>query len=290
MSDHAEEYTRSGCEKRSLDVRCLIPALDQGGWRASLRTTLNGLFGVSKVYQLFERAVLSGDPKTKHAHDNIFLAVLRKNEMTMDYADFAQQLPQKGPCIVVANHAFGGADALALSGICVQLRSDTRILANAMTAELPGISEWTIPLQILGEDGATHTNRLAMKKAMEVLWSGGLLVVFPAGAVSRWQAELGRVADPKWSDHVARLAVNSSATVIPVRFFGRNPAWFELLGRIHPVLYSALILRVFLAARAQRIKFRAGNRIETDNLRKLESVQDITFALRQAVESIKEDQ
>lgn len=267
--------------KRDMDVGALIPWLDHGGWRGLLRDGINGLLGVNEAYEVFEKA-------TKREDTNVFLAVLEEMEMPIHHEGLIERLPDTGACIVVSNHPFGGADAIALTGVCIARRPDTRVLANAVTAGLPGASAWTIPLQIMGEDGATRSNRGAMKEALAHLNAGGVLVVFPSGAVSRWRSELGRVADPEWSDHVARLAVHAGVPVIPVRFFGKNPSWFEVLGVIHPMLRSALLIRVFLSSRGKALRFCAGAGIPAETLGNIRGKKDKTAMLRAAVEEIWE--
>jgi len=249
--------------------------------------------GVMEAYQVFENAERAQQEKQGKQgkggqKGNVFLSVLDEMSMTMDHGNLEQHIPDTGSAIIVANHPFGGADAIALSGLCISKRPDTQVLANAITAELPGTEKWTIPLQILGEDGATHSNRAAMKGALALLRAGGILIVFPAGAVSRWRTDLGRVADPVWTGHVARLSTKTGSPVLPVRFFGKNPPWFEILGVIHPLLRSALILRVFLAARGQSLRFRAGPMIEADALSELNDIDEMTGSIRMAVESIPE--
>lgn len=276
-----------------MDVGYVIPSLNKSGWRGSLRDGINFLMGVMEAYQVFENAERAQQTQNwqngqGEQQGNVFLSVLDEMKMTMDHGNLEQTIPDTGPAIIVANHPFGGADAIALSGLCISKRPDTRVLANAITAELPGTEKWTIPLQILGEDGATHSNRAAMKESLSLLRAGGILIVFPAGAVSRWRTDLGRVADPTWTGHVARLSTKTGAPVLPVRFFGKNPAWFEILGVIHPILRSALIVRVFLAARGQCLRFCAGPMIEADTLREQKAADKMTEFIRMAVESIPE--
>lgn len=267
-----------------MDVGYVFPSLNRSGWRGSLKDALNRVLGVQQAYQIFERA----EQKQTEGCTNVFLAALEEVAMTMDYGDLVDRIPSSGAAIVVANHPFGGADAIALTGLCARKRPDTRVLANAITAELPGTEKWTIPLEILGETGATQSNRGAMKQSLSLLRSGGILVVFPAGAVSRWRRDLGRVADPEWTDHVARLAAKTGVPVLPVRFFGKNPPWFEFLGAIHPILRSALIVRVFLAGRGQKVMCRPGSSIGSESLVRLGDTAKMTAAIRSAVESIPE--
>lgn len=267
----------------TMDIGQLIPALSGDGWRAVIRNTLHQILGIYETYALFAR----GRDQELAGGKNVFLNVLAEQGMPLDHGDLKNRIPAEGPVVVVANHPFGGADAIALTGICADARPDTRVLANAMSADLPGTSKWSIPLHIMGGEGSTSMNLQAMKSAMAHLRNGGVLVVFPAGAVSRWRNDIGRVADPEWSPHIARLAMKTAAPILPVRFFGKNSGWFEIIGAIHPLLRSSLIVRVFLMAQGKSVRFRAGDVIPADRLTPL-TVQEATEMLRQAVEELPE--
>ena len=278
MADHHEVEELPA----SMNIAELIPALDGDGWKQGLRNFLHRLLGLYEIHRVFSAA----SEAENHGTKNLFSNVLDELRMTMDLGDLRQQIPSVGPVVVVANHPYGGCDAVALSGVCMEMRSDTKVLANAMAADLPGADRWLIPLLIMGEEGSTDLNRQAMKETLEHLRSGGLLVVFPAGAVSRWRNDLGRIADPDWSPHIVRLAEKTDAPVLPVRFFGKNPLWFELLGNMHPLLRSAFIIRVFVNMKGKKICFRPGSLIEPGDLRQEMSAEETTKMVRDAVESI----
>ena len=267
----------------TMDIGQLVPALSGGGWRQGVRGMLHCVLGLYQTNALFARA---RDVESAGG-DNLFLGVLEERKMALDCGDLPRQIPAEGPVVVIANHPFGGADAIALTGVCAGVRADARVLANAMSSDLPGMDKWAIPLHIMGEEGSTSMNRQAMKSALAHLRAGGLLVVFPAGAVSRWRDDLGRVADPGWSPHIVRLIIKTRASVVPVRFFGRNPVWFEMLGAIHPLLRSALIIRAFLAAGGKPVRFRASLPISHDVLAD-KTAEDATEILRATVERVEE--
>ncbi len=263
-----------------IDIGYVFPWLNKSVRRRVWRDKINDILGFTKAHEMFLKGKAQPNPNT-------FLNVLKEMRMQLDYGDLLEKIPETGSVIVIANHPFGGADAIALSGLCIQKRLDVKVLANAMGARLPGMKQWTIPLQILGEDGATQSNRAAMKDALGHLRSGGVLVVFPAGAVSRWRNDLGRIADPPWSEHVARLALKTQTSVLPVKIFGHNPGWFELLGRIHPMVRSALIVRVCLSSRGQLIRCRASKLISVEKLEEREKNKSLTRYLREKVEEIR---
>ena len=266
-----------------MDIAELVPSLSGSGWKAWLRDCLHNLLGIYTVHKIFSKA----ESVQKHGGKNVFLNVLQEMNMPWDIGDFFQRIPSSGPVVVVSNHPFGGADAIALSGLCADARPDTQVLANAMSSDLPGTAQWTIPLHIMGEDGATGMNRHAMKASLDHLRAGGVLVVFPAGAVSRWRNDLGRIADPEWSPHIMRLATKTGASVLPVRFFGKSPLWFELLGNIHPMLRSAMIVRAFLTMKGQTIRLRAGDLLEIQEIHAEKSAEELTQFVRGVVESLE---
>ena len=125
QQDHEDELPR-----RSMDVGYVIPSLNKSGWRRSLRDGINSLMGVMEAYQVFENA----ERAQQGQQGNVFLSVLDEMKMTMDHGNLDQHIPETGPAILVANHPFGGADAIALIGLCISKRPDTQVLANAITA------------------------------------------------------------------------------------------------------------------------------------------------------------
>ena len=87
-------------------------------------------------------------------------------------------------------------------------------LGNAELAAIPGMGERLLPLRILGEQGAERGNIATLRRALAHLRAGGLLGIFPAGAVAHWHWESARVEDPPWPPHAARLIRKSGADIV----------------------------------------------------------------------------
>ena len=119
------------------------------------------------------------------------------------------------------------------------------VMANALLARIPELRDLFIFVDPFGGSTATSGNIAPLKQCLRVLDDGGLLGVFPSGAVSHPRLEHGRltVADPDWSPTVARLIRKTGATVVPVHFSGRNSRLFQVLGLAHPLLRTAMTLK-----------------------------------------------
>ncbi len=260
---------------RFLPIEDRLPILAGEGWRATLREAVEGLMGLTEVRRRADRLA-----ERVAEGEETFKAFLDIMEIELDGKGVADAIPSKGPVVMIANHPHGGAEPLALTTLALRARPDVKVFGNVEVQALAGIEKWLLPLEILGE-GAARKNLSVMKQALNHLRGGGLLAVFPAGAVSHWQRETGRVEDPPWPPHTARIVNKSGASVLPVRFFGQNGPLFQALGMIHPLLRSALIPRAFLAMRGRTVRCRAGMVLNRSDLPR--DPEEINIALRRAV-------
>lgn len=245
-------------EREPFDVRDAIPALAGDGWRKAVRWGIDGVLGLREVRRRFHAATLQPGES--------FAEAVRSYGLSFDPAPFAKVVPRTGPVVVMANHPFGGADALTFGAMCRAIRPDDMLLmANATAARLPVLGDHMLPLSILGDEESARKNAPSLKRTLIHLRAGGLLAVFPSGEVASWKG--AAVEEAPWSPHIAALAIKCGATVIPMRFFGRTPAWLHLAGGIHPLLRTALLPRVLLSMRGQHVEYGIGEPIEPGILR-----------------------
>jgi putative hemolysin len=185
------------------------------------------------------------------------------------------RIPATGPVVVVANHPFGGLEGLALAKMLLSVRPDTRILANFLLSRLPELRELFVFADPFGGGAAAGRNIGSLRESLRVLEGGGLLALFPSGAVARPRLENGRltVADPDWNPAVAWLVRKSQATVVPVHFSGRNSWLFQVLGLVHPLAGTAMLPREFCNKRETAVTARVGRPVTYDRLARLPACQ-----------------
>lgn len=179
-----------------------------------------------------------------------------------------ERIPRTGPAIVVANHPYGGLEGLFLIAELQRHRSDSLFIANELLARIPEIRDVLLPVDAFGGARAARKNAKSLRAALKHVRGGGLLVLFPAGAVSHLQLSAGRVCDPPWQSVAAGLLRRCESPVVPVYFGGGNSAVFQALGLLHPTMRTVMLTRELLNKRHRTIPVRIGRPIGAERLAK----------------------
>lgn len=239
-----------------------------------LEKTIELISGLRRCQQLYEHL------DTELPAEQFPSAAL--NSLSVDYqvAPHAQsRIPQTGPCILIANHPFGGIEGLILIDLLSKIRPDVKVMANYLLARIPELRDRLIEVDPFGGENAARTNLTPLRQALNWLKQGGLLVMFPAGEVSSYQPGQG-VCDPPWSSTLSRLVKKSKSPVLPVFFLGDNGPLFQLAGRIHSSLRTLLLPRMMLNKAGKIIELRIGNLLSTKKLSNFDCPRKLNDYLR----------
>ncbi len=172
-----------------------------------------------------------------------------------------ENIPKKGPAVVVGNHPFGGIEGILMAELLLSCRPDVKIMANALLNRIPQLRKLTIPVDPFSRSGSTRVNVGPMRAALRWLKNGGMLLAFPAGEVSHLRLPSLEIADPAWSPTIGRLIRHAGAPVLPVFFRGNNGPGFQAAGLIHPRLRTALLARQLMGMRGRTVPIAIGRPI-----------------------------
>ena len=186
-------------------------------------------------------------------------------------------IPKKGPVIVVANHPYGGLDGIVLYSLLQKVRPDFKIMANDVLKLITEFKKQFILVDVFNEKAPQ--NRAAIKEALKHLSKDGLLAVFPAGEVSRYEFGKKKVTDKNWNDSFARLARMSGAQIVPIHFSGRNSLLFQLAGLAHPILRTALLPRQMMK-KNRKIQVRVGQPLKQREIKQFSSSEQLSNFIR----------
>jgi putative hemolysin len=221
-------------------------------WLSFAGLSVDRLLGIATIDGLYQRGKLATLPPLEFSSASLgVLGVKVAPVRTLVDAG----MPAVGPVLIVCNHPFGAVEALVLADALRGVRCDVRFLANAglrVFRELDPLLIATDPLRV------TQQNISSIRACDAHLEAGGVLVLFPAGRVSSFVADRGRITDFAWNRLVGRLALATGATILPVYFHGRNSRAFHVFGRIWDRLKLLMLPRELLRLRGRTVSYCAG--------------------------------
>ncbi len=175
-----------------------------------------------------------------------------------------KRIPKDKPFIVVANHPFGGIDALMLLKIFAEIRPDMKAMANFLLQKIEPIKELIFPVNPFDTRKDVKSSFAGIKNALSHLEEGRSLAIFPAGEVSSYQPDSGIIQDREWQISILKFIKKAGVPIVPVYFQGTNSRFFHLLGQIHPILRTAKLPSELFNKKNKTIKIRIGNPIPID--------------------------
>lgn len=183
-----------------------------------------------------------------HGHEqhpgNFFDGIIASMGVSYELEPAAlERIPEKGPVVIVANHPYGGLEAVITASIVLRRRADLRIMGNYLLSRIHEMRPHLIQVDPFDSKTSIRTNIGPLRNSIDWLKNDGILLTYPAGTVSHFSYASREISDPPWDKSIARIIRKTNSTVIPIYFPGHNGPLFQLSGLIHPVLRTAQIPR-----------------------------------------------
>ncbi|MFH0729523.1 MAG: GNAT family N-acyltransferase [Pseudomonadota bacterium] len=189
-------------------------------------------------------------------------------------------IPKTGPLVVVSNHPFGAIEGIILAELFLSIRPDIKVMANSMLNRIARMNPLLIPVNPFKSSKSAHANIGSIRYATQWVNQGGVLLIFPSGAVSHFHFTRREISDPPWNPVAGKIVRKTQAPVLPVYFSGSNGKLFQVLGMVHPWLRTALLPRELLNKRRRRIEMKIGNVLPYGQLKKFDGEDRLTPYLR----------
>lgn len=221
-------------------------------------------------------------------------AVLKEFEVEFDYyEEELKRIPKEGPFITVSNHPLGGIDGIILLKLISQVRPDYKVMANFLLQKVEPLKEYFIPVNPF-DNKNLKSSYSGLKDSMAHVAAGHPLGIFPAGEVSTYKFEEGKVTDKPWEESAIKMIQKMNVPVVPVYFQARNSAFFYLLSLLHPTLRTAKLPSELRGQKNKSIRIRIGRAIyekEQSGYKTTEHygafLRQRTYLLRQALSPSK---
>ncbi len=269
---HSIQITEAG--GFHLPSKTFLPSLAPG----LLRSAVEKLMLLKQLYAVYDLA------RSAEGDASIFDRLLDSMNVRaiVSEADIAR-IPKRGPVVVVANHPFGLIEGPVLGSILRRVRTDVKVMANSLMAAMPEVAGHCILVNPFGGREALRSNRRGLKEAIGWLRNGGMLVIFPAGAVAHIDVKRREITDPEWSPAVGRIIRMTGAPVLPMYFAGKNSALFHIAGMVHPAVRTAMLPHEFLNKKHAAVDVRMGHAISPKRMEAFVREEELMDYLRRRI-------
>ena len=174
-------------------------------------------------------------------------------------ASGVENVPETGPCVIVANHPGGIADGVALWDALKARRPDMTFFANRDALKVcAGLEERIIPVEWREQERNRAQTREVLKRSIDAFKSGQCVVVFPSGRMSEWSWKHWKLKDKPWQPTAVSLARKFDAPVIPLAVRQRMPVLYYLLAQINEELKDMTIFQGFIGKKKARYRLAFG--------------------------------
>ncbi len=157
-------------------------------------------------------------------------------------AEQIARIPRSGPLVVVANHPHGLVDGMVLADLIGRVRTDYKILTRSLLTGVPEIAQFMLPVPFPHEPNAQEESLRMRAECMAQLKAGGVIVLFPAGAVAHSKTFFGPAIEGEWNPFTAKMLARSGAAVLPIYFPGKNSRLYYIANKLSATLRQGLLL------------------------------------------------
>lgn len=263
--------------------RHIVDVLIQERAPGLLGRPLLGALGRSLLYPLlnYSEAVAVADEMA--ARDG--LAAMRYLSEWLDLdlrVEQREQVPVRGPALVVSNHPTGIADGVVVFDALSPVREDLVVFANRDAVRIaPGLAEVMIPVEWKPEHRTRARTRETLESTRQAFRDDRLVVVFPSGRLA--YMDQGRLRERPWMSTAVGLARRHGVPVVPMHIEGRNSRLFYTFSRISEQLRDITLFHEVLNKRQGDYRVRFGEPIPPEALDG--DSEDVTRRLQAHVES-----
>ena len=141
--------------------------------------------------------------------------------------------------------------------------------------------DFLLPISFEETKEAQLINIETKKLAKERLKKGEAIVVFPSGGVATSTSFFSKAEDLEWKRFVAKLIIQTKATVLPVFVHGRNSRLFQLASQIDLNLRLGLLLNEVRNKMGKEIRLTVGDPLPPTLLQQYKDKQELLDFLRE---------
>ena len=221
---------------------------------------LDRLLGIAKMNRLYQLHNMQSLSKEDFADKLIALLELKLTGID----ELKAKIPKTGPVVIASNHPFGGIEGVILARAIGEVRPDLKVLANQGLGIFHELKDYFIFTNPLSQKDPK--NAPSLRQCISHVQQQHALLIFPAGKVSYFQKDKGRIAEHHWNKIVGRLVSINECQYVPVFVSGENSPLFYRVERIFFRLRMFLLGRELLNKTGASIHIDSGFAVQSKHI------------------------
>ena len=170
-------------------------------------------------------------------------------------------------------------------------RQDYKLITHKVLRQAEAVKEKIIPIDFSQSKEAILSNIQARREAENLLNDNGVVILFPAGAISTKEKlkRKEKAVDSEWKQFTSRLAIKTKSPVLPMYFEGQNSHLFHVANKIGQTFRYSLMMYELKRKIGDTINIHIGNIIPFEIIKEIGDLKDITKFLRNKTYSLDPD-
>jgi len=189
-------------------------------------------------------------------------------EAVLDYFKFdfsyssndIENIPSTGRVVIVSNHPLGALDALCLLKLISKVRKDVKIVANDFLADIKSMDSLFIKI----DNYKSKQSKIAIKEVYQALENEEVVVIFPAGVVSRITPS--GVKDGSWQKGFLKFAKKTNSPILPILVDAKNSKLFYTLSVLNKTFSTMLLSDEMFKQKDKNINIKIGKMISNEDI------------------------
>ncbi|KMT65765.1 lysophospholipid acyltransferase family protein [Catenovulum maritimum] len=190
-------------------------------------------------------------------------------EQVLDYFNFSytisdrelERIPSSGRCVIIANHPIGSLDGMALIKLVSEIRKDFKVVANELLMTVKQMQSLLLPVNNMNG----QTARENIKRIQNHLRNEGIIIIFPAGEVSRLKPS--GIKDGEWNSGFLKLAQATESPILPIHIKGKNSWSFYFLSMLSKPLSTLFLVTEMFKQQEKSLPIKIGEMIPYENFK-----------------------
>ena len=151
-----------------------------------------------------------------------------------------------------------------------------KIMTHSVLAQAEAVKHQVLPIDFSNTKKALINNIKTRRLAEEHLTHGGVLVMFPSGAIATAEKIKQKAVEKEWKQYASKLSLKWNTPVLPIFFEGQNSKVFHIANKINQTFKYSVLMYELCKKMGKNVDVHIGDLIEFKKIKEIGDLKMIT--------------